>query len=60
VRTNNRPSYCVVYLRNTSDEYVGNDVFRSKAEAKRRAIQACNRGLASEVCELTTIFEVKP
>lgn len=60
MRTNNRPQYCIVYRRGHADEYMGNSVFRSKAEAKRQAIQACARDLTAEVCELTTVYEVKP
>ena len=60
MRTNNRPSYCIVFRRGHADEHMGHDVYRSRAEAKRHATALATPGKTAEVCELTTVFEVKP
>lgn len=70
MRTNNRPSYCIVFRRRAgAGEWMsslmlpGSDsagLFTSKAEAKRYATTQSRKYLVAEVCELTTVYEVTP
>lgn len=59
MRTNNRPSYCIVFRKRGGYTHM-HGPYDTREEAETKARQWVTSSEVAEVCELTTVYEVKP